>query len=67
VQTYYELNPHAQLAYSAGSKRSEAAARDWQVLAECSRPAFADEWPMYTGLPTVAFGPRRLQTAVTLN
>lgn len=37
------------------------------LVAEWSRPVFADERPVYTRLPTFAFGPRRRQTAVTLN
>ena len=44
-----------------------AAVRGRQVLADWSRPVFADERPVYTRLPTFAFGPRRRQTAVTLN
>ena len=36
-------------------------------LADWSRPVFADERPVYTRLPPFGFGPRRRQTAVTLN
>jgi DNA-binding transcriptional ArsR family regulator len=35
--------------------------------AEWSRPVFAGERPVYIRLPTFGFGPRRRQTAVTLN
>ena len=38
-----------------------------QLLADWSRPVFADERPVYTRLPPFGFGPRRRQTAVTLN
>jgi hypothetical protein len=46
---------------------SQAAARERLELAGWSRPAFAEERPVYTRSPTFAFGPRRRQTAVTLN
>ena len=36
-------------------------------LAEWSRPVFADERPVCIRSPTFGFGPRRRQTAVTLN
>ena len=35
--------------------------------ADWSRPVFADDRPVYARSPTFAFGPRRRQTAVTLN
>ena len=37
------------------------------LLAEWSRPIFADERPVPTRLPTFRFRPRRSHTAVTLN
>lgn len=37
------------------------------LVAEWSRPVFAGERPVYIRLPTFGFGPRRRQTAVTLN
>lgn len=40
---------------------------EFPLLAEWSRPTFADERPVYTRSPSFAFGPRRRQTAVTLN
>ena len=45
----------------------EAARRHRQQVAEWSRPVFADERPVYITLPTFEIGPRRHQTAVTLN
>ena len=45
----------------------KAACYDWRLMAGWSRPAFAEERPVYTRSPTFAFGPRRRQTAVTLN
>ena len=42
-------------------------ARVCLLLAEWSRPVFAGERPVYFRLPTFGFGPRRRQTAVTLN
>lgn len=45
----------------------EADGHERQVMAEWSRPAFADERPVSTRLPTFRFRPRRRQTAVTLN
>ena len=48
---------------------SERCNRDMGCLlrVEWSRPVFADERPVYTGLPSFGHGPRHLQTALTLN
>jgi hypothetical protein len=67
VQTHYELNPLCAVGQFDLFETLKAAARDRQLLAEWSRPVFADERPVYARLPTFAFGPRRGQTAVTLN
>ena len=44
-----------------------AVVRECLLLADCSRPVFACERSVYIRLPTFGSGPRRRQTAVTLN
>ena len=60
--------------FSAGKLTSEAtprrvsrAGRESRLVAEWSRPVFADERPVYARLPTFGFGRQCPQTAVTLN
>lgn len=62
---------YAQLAhcveYRLGPMTAVGRIAKGPLLAEWSRPVFAGERPVYIRLPTFGFGPRRCQTAVTLN
>ena len=55
------------LRSSRVSDSPEPAIAEHLLLAEWSRPVFADERPVYARLPTFGFGRQCPQTAVTLN
>ena len=59
--------PESRMDAGVLVKAHQSARKVRLPLAEWSRPVFAGERPVYIRLPTFGFGPRRCQTAVTLN